>query len=477
MTDSSHYSRGAILYEQGNFEQALKVFMLAYTDDPDCGATACMIACCFERLDQIDDALHWSRQAVSLDPESSLAYHILGRSLYCKQGHVSKEVLQVFQNSIKYNPHDTQNFSYLSSAYSTTRDWKKSLHWAEQGVRLDPLSARCLALEGWSLFHLGELSKAETKLKESLQLEPNSAATHRYLAHLEIIKGDMAQAREHITEAHRINPDPVIDINQNQAGYAYTSHDLMCDIVKADGTLYGKVLSIGARFNHGFLVQEAKLGNAYPILVIVVLAGASMLCLTAGVLFKGVVPYAVSNTIMGIVLCALFLVIGVIPGLLWYVSTGRMLLKQSSRRYVTERQKNTLIALPLLILFIGGVTAIGVTYSDHEEKSFKTSLTNARKLEDAGDFRGASAAFKRAIKEVRTSGLSAYRLQRAAHQAGLAIESPEKEEPYEGSKAGVTTTVAEAAYKELKERAAAAMEKDATLKDAIAKDFEDLARR
>jgi Flp pilus assembly protein TadD len=314
MNGERHYSRALVLYEQGNFDQALKVFLLALADDPNGAEPACMIACCYERLEKFDDALHWSNQAVSLDPGNSLAYHVLGRSLYCKQRHFSKEVIEAFYNSIKHDPEDTQNFSYLSTAYSAARQWKMALQWAQKGLQINPVHARCMALEGWSLFHLGEIAKAENQLKESLRIDPNAAATHRYLAHLEVIKGDMAQASEHIVAAHRINPSPVVEFDQYQAGYAFTSHDLMCEIVKAEGTLYGKVLCISTRVNHAWLVQEAKPGKMYPLFVgAIVLIGLMFMMAMKG-LMSGL-PYAVSNTIAGILVCTFFLVVAVIPPL------------------------------------------------------------------------------------------------------------------------------------------------------------------
>ncbi len=66
-----HYERASVLYDQGNYEGALKEYQLALADDPNCARTHAMIACCYEQLSKAHDALQFAKKAVALDPEYS----------------------------------------------------------------------------------------------------------------------------------------------------------------------------------------------------------------------------------------------------------------------------------------------------------------------------------------------------------------------------------------------------------------------
>lgn len=459
---SGHYERASVLYDQGSYELALKEYQLALADDPNCPRTTTMIACCYEALSKVDEALSWAKKAVALDPERSLAYHILGRSLYRKRGLLDKEVKAAFFNAIKCDPTDIQSYSYMASIHSARREWKEALRWTGVASQYRPDNARCMALSGWSQFHLGETAEAEKLLVESLRLDPNVSAPHRYLAHVEIIKGDMSRAREHITEAHRIDPTPVVESYSYQTSYQYTSHDLMCEIVKADGTLYGKWLTVVARLNHQALVFEGKFGTAWTVALIV--GGLVFLSILSVVLNQ--VESAITDWIAGII--GLFmLMLLVLPTTIWYAATGRMMLKRSTRKYVTKRQAAALILVPSIILLVVGMVTAGVRYSDQQEADIKTALLAIKQLEDKGDFRGASERIKKLVHSARDGAVSGYRTQRAAHDAGLPLESPEKNKHFDDSQRVVMDRVIDESYKQLYAKAGDVIEKDPELKQLI----------
>lgn len=471
-----HYERASVLYDQGNYEGALKEYQLALADDPNCARTHAMIACCYEQLSKAHDALQFAKKAVALDPEYSLAYHILGRSLYMHRGHLDKEVKDAFANAIKYDPMDVQSFSYMASIHSARREWKDALRWATDGLKRRPQHARSIALSGWSKFHLGETDEAEKLLHEALRIEPNVAAPHRYLAHVQIIRGDLTKAREHITEAHRIDPTPVIDSYAYATSYQYTSHDLMCEIVKADGTLYGKWLTMVARLNHKGLVFEGKYGTAWGVALII---GGLVLLSMLRVVFKNA-EHAHNETldlIVGIFGLTFLLVVVIIPLCIWFIATGRMALKRSTRRYMTKRQLTALVAIPSLIVFVGIVVGRGVQYSEQQEADIRTALIEVRKLEDKGDFRRASANIKKLVHAARDGAVSGYRTQRAAHDAGLPLQSPEKFDDFNDTQSEVLDRVIAESYKQLIARAGHALDKDPDLKKQIDADRHEAETR
>ena len=145
-----HYSRGLVLYQQRRFEDALKEFDCELGDFPGCPQTTCMKACCLDAMQKTDEALFWARSAVGLNPQNSLAFHILGRTLYRKKGYPQKDVLEAFKTAISLDSNDVQTYWYLAQIHMYASRWKQALMWAERGLQVAALDARCLAVSGWS---------------------------------------------------------------------------------------------------------------------------------------------------------------------------------------------------------------------------------------------------------------------------------------------------------------------------------------
>lgn len=160
----------------------------------------------------------------------------------------------------------------------------------------------------------------------------------------------------------------------------------------------------------------------------------------------------------------------VLPTTIWYVATGRMMLKRSTRRYVTRRQVTALIAIPSLIIIVVGVITGGVKYSEQQEADIKAALIEVRQLEDKGDFRAASEHIKKLVHSARDGAVSGYRTQRAAHDAGLPLQSPEKFKDFDDSQRLVMDRVIDESYKQLYAKGGDVIEKNPDLKKQIEAD-------
>ncbi|MBX9691501.1 MAG: tetratricopeptide repeat protein, partial [Cyanobacteria bacterium] len=421
----THYSRAMVLYEQRRFEDALKEFHKELSESPDCGDTTCMIACCFEAMGKIDQALEWSRKAISIDPENSLAFHVLGRALYRRKGFLTKDALRAFETSIKLNVSDVQNYYYLSHIRMAQKDWKAALSQVMTALNINPRRADCLAIAGWCEYQLGDPDKALELLKESLSIEPNVAVTHRYLTRIAVIKGDLELAKTHITEALRIDPQPAVDYQQQDSPYDYNSHDLMCEIVKAEGTLYGRWLTLMEKVGYFNSSLKARHGYLYPFFRVVCIIFCFIVILVCFLLFKEVVAVLVAGILL---LCLL-------RPILWWYETGRMLLNPAKRTLVTVRQRGVFFGVPLTMLFFAGIFVIFYGVEEFESKSLLVTFKQAKLMEEKGNYLEASSKLKEGvIKCCHSWVLGPYRMQAAAHNAGLPVGEPIDEYDDDGEK-------------------------------------------
>jgi hypothetical protein len=237
-----------------------------------------------------------------------------------------------------------------------------------------------------------------------------------------VFKGDIDLAREHITESHRVDPRPAVDQVQPLAfsQNLLTSHDLMYRIVLAQGTLYGKVLSLGARLEHLSVVMEARYGAWFTIPVI----GVLIVC---AIFYSQLAKnnHQLANTVATII----FYVLGIalaIPLSLWLVALVKMARDKSKRSYFTERQRRALLAAPTALCFMAVAAVWGMWGAEKQQADVVALLRQARDFEEKGQYQLASVALQKAVSKCRGPGvsLSAYRARLAAHQAGLAVDAP-----------------------------------------------------
>ena len=73
---------GRILYKEGLYFKAKRFFEIAMEADGECADAAAELAYTLHRLGDDEDALHWSRQAVQLDPSHHEARAFMGGLLY-----------------------------------------------------------------------------------------------------------------------------------------------------------------------------------------------------------------------------------------------------------------------------------------------------------------------------------------------------------------------------------------------------------
>lgn len=455
-----HYKRGQALYENARYDEALRQFQDELAEFPNSPDANYMVACALLATNKPEAALRYAQEAVRLAPNSSFAYHVLGRVMLQHHGQLTKKVLDIFNVSISLDPDDIQNYSYLAGVYLFNSRWAKARPIIERGLALQPHNARLLAYSGWCNFHYDQTPLAIEQLRESLRIDPLNALAHRYLASIFTIRGDIEQAKEHITESHRIDPRP-IELAPGFGQYTYTSHDLMSQIVMAHGTLYGKVLSMFGRMDHWSKTLEAKHGsNMFSLGAVLAIA-----CLATLI---GASPSKVSDLIAMVFGVGMLIATAAFV-LTWLIALSKMVADKQKRNLLSGSQRRAIVITPITLGLVSLITVAGVTYSESQQKKLCEAFKSARLLQSKGDLLQASNMLKFGVQEC-ISGLSlgSYRIALAAHDAGVHIEVPE---PNKSSASSVTlANVVIAAYDELID--IAWKRKDLRLKRALEVDLQ-----
>lgn len=154
------------------------------------------------------EALTHVERALTVDPANSLAWTIKGLI----HGYISKDLnlaQQAYQTALRENP--SESLAWLYSA--TLNAWRErhdeatdAASTAQRLSPLDPLKYYYDSLAATTFLIAGDLPAALQLAQRSLRLNRTHSSTHRTLAIAQVLSGQVAEARNTVSELLRIQP-------------------------------------------------------------------------------------------------------------------------------------------------------------------------------------------------------------------------------------------------------------------------------
>lgn len=192
------------------------------------------------------------------------------------------------------------------------------------------------------MFHFGQTDLALRQLRESLRIDASNALTHRFLAGVLAVTGDIDEAKDHITLSHQIDARPAAMFADLLTKNEYTSHDLMGQIVLSHGTLYGKAMSFIARINHFCIVIETRHGSLCAVVL--------MALFSVPIVVFNILPHDQAEQVS-----LLFALCSLVPLgaflFVWLIAQARMLFSKEKRMFLTANQRKSLVSIGIVLAF------------------------------------------------------------------------------------------------------------------------------
>jgi len=153
---------------------------------------------------RLDDAEPWIRKAVSWDPTSPAAQHMLGRIMTMRLGYEKAE--EAFLKASELEPQSAEHPYALALMYAEMERPHKALNALRKTVLTDPLFGRAWYNLGLAHAQLNALNDAAEALKTAERLMPESTDPPYALATVMLRQKDMHSARDAVLRALQINP-------------------------------------------------------------------------------------------------------------------------------------------------------------------------------------------------------------------------------------------------------------------------------
>lgn len=198
---SAELQRAEALIDLHRPDEAIPLAVRAGAQDPDDPAPRLVAARAHLKAGRLDDAATAARHALSLEPESWPAMHLLGIVL-SSQGD-EHQARYWTEQALAVEPNASATHALLAGIDSDAGHHGKAIAEAEEAVKLDPDLEYAHLMLGLTLAADGRHAAAEQALRHTLQLDPTNATALAALGETLAARGRPQDASELLSMAAR----------------------------------------------------------------------------------------------------------------------------------------------------------------------------------------------------------------------------------------------------------------------------------
>jgi len=169
------YVRGALDYQQQNYDLATRSLESAIRSDPNLIMARFLLGTIYREKGDYEAAAQQYQRVIQLDPYTYTNHYYLGL-----MNHLLNRLQEAAANyltALKLNANDVKSNMYLGLVYTALGKPEQGLPYARRAVELDPKSAEAAANLAVVLDASGDYSAAEQGYRRALELDPNRPET------------------------------------------------------------------------------------------------------------------------------------------------------------------------------------------------------------------------------------------------------------------------------------------------------------
>jgi len=212
--DCYTYSKlGRVLYRQGRYDEAFKVFERALEIKPTLAVGYFGMAQIYRAQTKLDDAVKYYGKAIEIDPKISvMAYNNMATSLE-SLGRFN-EAEQILQEAIisfpeKPDPH------YLLGVFLERRGYtQKAISKYKTALEIDPKSTLALSNLAGLYRSQGKLQEADDCYRKVLEFNPRNLNAHEFLSDFLVQQKNIPEALEHCYYILKLKPQKIGTLNK-----------------------------------------------------------------------------------------------------------------------------------------------------------------------------------------------------------------------------------------------------------------------
>ncbi len=204
---TAHFNLGAALEEKGNFDEAMKHYMITLQIDPAYANAQYNIGHALAAQGKSAEAIEAYKKVFSLNPNHLFARNNLG-NVYLSLGR-RDEAVQEYRQALKINPGYAPAHFNLGKVLADEGKYEEAIPHYNEALRLRPRYVEALTGLGLALAIQGNVQQALPPLREVVRLRPNNVEARLNLGNVLTDAGKADEARREFEIALKLQPDLV----------------------------------------------------------------------------------------------------------------------------------------------------------------------------------------------------------------------------------------------------------------------------
>ncbi len=200
-----HFALGAMLRQQEQWDDAFDEISQSARLMPDFPENHTSFAYIFYRLDDGPNAIAEARTALSMDPQNSEAYQLLGLGLYSNGQYLA--AVHAFEESLARDPDNADTYYDIGIALHADGNRPGALAAYHKAIRLRPGFWEAHSNLALTLHEQGKLHEALAEYLEAKRLAPEEPSVRNNLGNTYCDLGDFDAAIGEMHELYRRHPE------------------------------------------------------------------------------------------------------------------------------------------------------------------------------------------------------------------------------------------------------------------------------
>ncbi|MCX2744018.1 tetratricopeptide repeat protein [Mangrovivirga sp. M17] len=240
------------LINSEKYDQALEKIDKAFESGNASSYLYCLKAMVFCEKKEYRIAEDLINQAIELDPEDDYNFYTKSRINFHKDNLKTAE--STIAEAVRINPR-VEYYGHWASIYFGQKNYKKAEIKVKEGLELDPNDDHCLNLLTLIYNVTGNNHEAKTNIEELLEQNPENAFSHINAGYQELRTGNHKKAKEHYSIALMKNPNNEL------------ARSGMLEAIKSSNFAYRWVLKYSMWLNT--LPKPARIGLLVGLIIVV----------------------------------------------------------------------------------------------------------------------------------------------------------------------------------------------------------------
>jgi len=198
MMEVNHY------LDMGRAEQALEKGMKLLSHYPENGFLLYKIARCHYLLDQYEQAIHFTREALRVGFAEEYCYFLLGVTYLESGKYVESE--EAFLHALRHNPGDADSLAAYGYLMLLTGHEDKADRLLEEALRIDPENSNVLHYQLMFSVAKEKFDEQDQFLEQYVQVADSEKNKLIHMGMTELSRKNFKQAREYYRQAFLMDP-------------------------------------------------------------------------------------------------------------------------------------------------------------------------------------------------------------------------------------------------------------------------------